>query len=99
MVHLIEELWDISLKTSNFKIDNKGLLDKIKHFGHNSKMKHIDIKAKKIRELFKENRITVNLVKSSKMIADCLTKACNNVSLQLLVDLFSILLHPYNGGC
>ncbi|KNZ62093.1 hypothetical protein VP01_1314g6 [Puccinia sorghi] len=44
--YVIEELYNKSLKPTQFLIDNKGLLDKINKFGSNSKTKHLDIKAK-----------------------------------------------------
>lgn len=45
---MISELWNSSISPTTFHIDNKGLLDKLKHFGLNSKTKHIDIKMKYI---------------------------------------------------
>ena len=54
---MIEELWKIKLSPSVFNIDNKGLLEKIKHFGSNSKTKHIDIKIKHLRDLYHKKEI------------------------------------------
>lgn len=86
---MIEELWGTKLEPTDFKIDNKGLLDKVKHFGHNSKTKHLDIKAKKLRELLGNKAISVTLVKSIDMVADCLTKACSRASLNNFLHSFA----------
>ncbi|KNZ54134.1 hypothetical protein VP01_3031g2 [Puccinia sorghi] len=54
---LIEELWKLDLPPTLFHIDNKGLLEKLKNFGSNSKTKHLDIKIKALREKFKKKEI------------------------------------------
>jgi hypothetical protein len=43
---LVEELWRKTLAPTLFSIENKGLLEKLKKFGSNSKTKHLDIKIK-----------------------------------------------------
>jgi hypothetical protein len=72
--------------TNLFNIDNKGLLEKLKNFGSNSKTKHLDIKIKNVREKYKNKEIEVNLIPSSKMLADSLTKAAPQASIQKLQD-------------
>ncbi|KAA1075695.1 hypothetical protein PGTUg99_035156 [Puccinia graminis f. sp. tritici] len=71
---LIEELWKKKLAPTLFSIDNKGLLEKLKNFGSNSKTKHLDIKIKSLREKFKQKDIDVQLISSDSMVADALTK-------------------------
>ncbi|KNZ57541.1 hypothetical protein VP01_2131g2 [Puccinia sorghi] len=86
LAFLIEELWKIKLPPTLFHIDNKGLLEKLKNFGSNSKTKHIDIKIKSLREKFKNDDIAVKLIPSSEMLADSLTKAAPLPSIKKLQD-------------
>jgi hypothetical protein len=81
---LIEELWRVKLSPTLFHIDNKGLLEKLKNFGSNSKTKHLDIKIKSLREKFNSKEIDIKLVPSHDMIADSLTKAAPHSSLKKL---------------
>lgn len=67
---LLEELYCTQLHSTIFNVDNKGLLDKINKFGSNSETKHLEIKAKWLRDLKENNDLTVKLVSSSYMIAD-----------------------------
>lgn len=83
---LIEELWKLDLPPTLFHIDNKGLLEKLKNFGSNSKTKHLDIKIKALREKFKKKEIDVKLIPSEHMLADSLTKAAPLSSLKKLQD-------------
>ncbi|KNZ47323.1 hypothetical protein VP01_6501g1 [Puccinia sorghi] len=78
---LVEELWNEKIEPASFHIDNKGLLEKIKKFGSNSKTKHLDIKMKWICEFKKKNEISVILIPCEDMIADTLTKPSNADSL------------------
>ncbi|KNZ49833.1 hypothetical protein VP01_4757g2 [Puccinia sorghi] len=71
---LIEELYNKELKLTEFQVDNKGLIDKINDFGSKSKTKHLEIKAKWLRDLKKNNEISVKLIPSEEMVADALTK-------------------------
>lgn len=82
--HLIEELWGIKLEPTVVSIDNRGLMEKVKNFGSNSKTKHLDIKIKWIRDLYKNKEIKINLIPTEDMVTDALTKACNPTSLKLL---------------
>jgi hypothetical protein len=95
--HLIEELWGIKLDPTVFSIDNKGLLEKLKNFGSNSKTKHLDITMKWLRDLFNNKDIRINLVATEQMVADGLTKACNSTSLRLLQEKF--FLHHLDSLC
>lgn len=70
--------------TTHF-IDNKGLNDKLKKFGSNSKTRHIDLRTKGIRQEIKALNIKVVLVKSEDMIADSLTKPAPISSLSKFV--------------
>jgi hypothetical protein len=81
---LIEELWKTSIPATLFHIDNKGLLEKLKNFGSNSKTKHIDIKIKSLRDKYKKKEIDVRLVPSGEMLADSLTKAAPHASVKQL---------------
>ncbi|KNZ49526.1 hypothetical protein VP01_495g1 [Puccinia sorghi] len=85
---LVEELWNEKIEPTSFHIDNKGLLEKIKNFGSNSKTKHLDIKMKWLRDLKKNNEISVILIPSEDMIADTLTKPSNTDSLNRLKERF-----------
>jgi hypothetical protein len=97
---LIEELWRIKLSPTLFHIDNKGLLEKLKNFGSNSKTKHLDIKIKSLREKFQSKDIDVKLIPSSDMIADSLTKAAPHSSLKKLQDkCLSVLSSTNKEGC
>ncbi|KNZ58454.1 hypothetical protein VP01_1928g7 [Puccinia sorghi] len=82
LTFLIKELWKIKLAPTLFHINNKGLLERLQNFGSNSKTKHLDIKAKNLREKFKNEEISVNLIPSSPMIADSLTKAAPHSSIK-----------------
>lgn len=100
LTSLIEELWNIKLDSTIFCVDNKGLMEKLKNFGSNSKTKHLDIKIKHLRELFKNNKIDVKLIKSEEMVADSLTKASTFSSLELLTKkCFSVLSSSNMEGC
>ena len=97
---LIGELWGCKLSPTLFYIENKGLLEKLKNFGSNSKTKHLDIKIKNLREKFKNNDIDVKLITSEEMIADALTKASNYPSLEKLNErCFSVFLSSNMEGC
>jgi hypothetical protein len=100
LVFLIEELWKKKLAPTLFHIDNKGLLEKLKHFGSNSKTKHLDIKIKILREKFKKNEIDVKLIPSGEMTADALTKAAPHSSVKKLQEkCFSALCSSIKEGC
>ena len=97
---LIEELWKTELKPTLFSIDNKGLLEKLKNFGSNSKTKHLDIKVKNLREKLKNKEIDVTLIPSGDMIADSLTKAAPHSSVKKLQDQCLLVLSSTNKqGC
>jgi hypothetical protein len=97
---LIEELWRIKLSPTLFHIDNKGLIEKLKNFGSNSKTKHLDIKIKSLREKFKSNEIDVKLIPSQDMIADSLTKAAPHSSLKKFQSkCLTVLLSTNKEGC
>jgi transposase InsO family protein len=97
---LIEELWRVKLSPTLFHIDNKGLLEKLKNFGSNSKTKHLDIKIKSLREKFKTNEIDVKLIPSQDMIADSLTKAAPHSSLKKFQSkCLSVLSSTNKEGC
>ncbi|KAH9456857.1 hypothetical protein Pst134EA_033050 [Puccinia striiformis f. sp. tritici] len=100
--YLIEELWNTKLKPTEFNIDNKGLLEKIKNFGSNSKTKHLDIKMKYLRDLYNKKEICVKLIPSEEMVADALTKASTSDSLNLLKEkcfYVEVLFSSNCGGC
>ncbi|KNZ61723.1 hypothetical protein VP01_1367g9 [Puccinia sorghi] len=100
--YLIEELYNDKLNPTKFNVDNKGLIDKINNFGSNSKTKHLDIKAKWLRNLKKNNEIAIKLVPSKNMIADALTKSSNSDSLERLKArcfLVSVVFSSNGGGC
>jgi hypothetical protein len=97
---LVEELWKKKLAPTLFNIDNKGLLEKLKNFGSNSKTKHLDIKIKSLREKFKKNDIEVKLIPSKEMLADSLTKAAPLSSVKKLQDqCLSALSSSNKEGC
>ena len=100
LMFLVEELWKNQLKPTLFHIDNKGLLEKLKNFGSNSKTKHLDIKIKSLRNKFKNNEIDVKLVSSEDMIADSLTKAAPHSSVEKLQSqCFAIQKPSSKEGC
>jgi hypothetical protein len=97
---LIKELWKKKLLPTLFSIDNKGLLEKLKNFGSNSKTKHLDIKIKNLRDKFKKKEINVQLITSEAMLADSLTKAAPLSSVKKLQDTCLSALSPSNKeGC
>ncbi|KNZ53367.1 hypothetical protein VP01_3263g3 [Puccinia sorghi] len=83
---LIRELWKKDLAPTLFHVNNKGLMEKLKNFGANSKTKHLDIKIKNLREKYNNNTIDVKLIPSEDMVADALTKAAPHASIQKLQD-------------
>ncbi|KNZ52225.1 hypothetical protein VP01_3643g1 [Puccinia sorghi] len=100
LTFLIEELWKTKLAPTLFHIENKGLLEKLKNFGSNSKTKHLDIKAKNLHEKFKNEEIAVELILSLKMVADSLTKAAPHSSIKKLLDqCLSVLSSTTKEGC
>ncbi|PLW47490.1 hypothetical protein PCASD_04448 [Puccinia coronata f. sp. avenae] len=56
-------------------IDNKGLDNKVKKFGSNPKTRHIDLKTKGIRQEVKHNNIRIQLIRTTEMVAEALTKS------------------------
>jgi hypothetical protein len=97
---LIEELWRKKLAPTLFSIDNKGLLEKLKNFGSNSKTKHLDIKLKNLRDKFKKKEIDVELITSEAMLADSLTKAAPLSSVKKLQDnCLTVLSSSNKEGC
>jgi hypothetical protein len=97
---LIEELWKIKLAPTLFSIDNKGLLEKLKNFGSNSKTKHLDIKIKSLCKKFNKKEINVRLITSEAMIAESLTKAAPLSSVKKLQDkCLSALSSSNKEGC
>jgi hypothetical protein len=70
LLFLIEELWRIKLSPTLFHIDNKGLLEKLKNFGSNSKTKHLDIKIKSLREKYTSKEIDIRLIPSPVSLCD-----------------------------
>jgi hypothetical protein len=97
---LIEELWKKKLAPTLFAIDNKGLLEKLKNFGSNSKTKHLDIKIKSLREKLKKKDIDVKLITSDAMLADSLTKAAPHSSVKKLqTHCLSALSSSNKEGC
>ncbi|KNZ51420.1 hypothetical protein VP01_3962g1 [Puccinia sorghi] len=96
---LVEELWNENLKPTQFHIDNQGLLKKLKNFGSNSKTKHIGIKMKKLRDMKKNEEITVTLIPSDEMIADALTKPSNFESLCRLQEKCFLVQAHYSSSC
>ena len=91
---LTEELWRTNLAPTLFLINNKGILEKLKQFGSNSKTKQLDIKMKSLRDKFKKKEINVKLLTSSAMIADSLTKAAPLASFQKLRGFCLLVLSP-----
>ncbi|KNZ49416.1 hypothetical protein VP01_5023g3 [Puccinia sorghi] len=75
---LIGELWCKDMKATVFHVDNKGLLEKLKNFGSNSKTKHLDNKIKALREKFKNKSIEVQLIPAEDMLADWLKMFLSN---------------------
>ncbi|KNZ50783.1 hypothetical protein VP01_423g2 [Puccinia sorghi] len=70
---------------TNHLIDNKGLNDKLKKFGSNSKTRHIDLRTKGIRQEIKQNKIKITLIKTHEMLADALTKPTSIEPLKNLI--------------
>ncbi|KNZ48610.1 hypothetical protein VP01_553g8 [Puccinia sorghi] len=83
---LVGELWGQKLPATVFNIDNRGLLEKLKNFGSNSKTKHLDIKIKALRDKFSKKQIEVQLIPSNEMLADALTKAAPHQSVKKLQE-------------
>ncbi|KNZ60370.1 hypothetical protein VP01_15640g1, partial [Puccinia sorghi] len=54
---LIEELYNENLNPSQFNVNNEGLIHKINNLGSTTKTKHLDIKAKCLCDLKKNNEI------------------------------------------
>ncbi|KNZ58903.1 hypothetical protein VP01_1836g4 [Puccinia sorghi] len=64
---LIEEIYNKNLNPTQFNVGNKGLINKINNFGSNSNTKHLDIKAKWLRNLKKNYIIFVKLIPSKQL--------------------------------
>lgn len=72
--------------TTEHLIDNKGLNDKVKHFGSNPKTRHINLKTKGMCQEFKCQNMRVTLIGTYEMVADALTKAATKASIHNLVE-------------
>ena len=100
LMFLIEELWKKKLAPTPFNINNKGLLEKLKHFGSNSKTRHLDIKIKSLREKFRKKDIDVKLISSENMKADALTKASPYASIKKIQEkCLTVLCSSTKEGC
>ncbi|KNZ56887.1 hypothetical protein VP01_2294g4 [Puccinia sorghi] len=100
LTFLLEELWKQKLDPTVFHVDNRGIMEKLKHFGLNSKTKHLDIKIKNLRDKFMKKEIDVKLVPSGVMIADSLSKAAPHSSVKKLQDRCLLVISPSNKeGC
>ncbi|KNZ46115.1 hypothetical protein VP01_753g2 [Puccinia sorghi] len=75
----------IELYCTNHLIDNKGLNDKLKKFGTNSKPRHINLRTKGLRQEIKNKNIKITLIKTQGMTADALTKPTSIEPLRNLV--------------
>ncbi|CAH7684653.1 hypothetical protein PPACK8108_LOCUS19011 [Phakopsora pachyrhizi] len=74
---LLLEIWKVSTISILCYIDNSGLHDKLLYGNNHVKTKHIDAKAKWIKEKIEQREVELVLVCSMDMKADCLTKACD----------------------
>lgn len=86
---LVSELWKTKITPSCHFIDNKGLDDKLKKFGCNSKTRHINIKTKALQEELKLGNLEIELIQAHNMKADGLTKAlplCSLITLLCLIN-------------
>ncbi|KNZ44936.1 hypothetical protein VP01_8674g1, partial [Puccinia sorghi] len=100
LMFLLEEIWKKKLDPTVFHVDNCGLMEKLKHFGLNSKMKHLVIKIKSLQGKFMKKEIDVKLVPSGFMIADSLSKAAPHSSVKKLQDRCLLVISPSNKeGC
>ncbi|KNZ46977.1 hypothetical protein VP01_6780g1, partial [Puccinia sorghi] len=100
LTFLIEELWKLKLEPTLFHVDNRGLLEKLRNFGSNSKTKHLDIKIKNLRDKFSKNEIDVKLISSGDMIADSLSKAAPHSSVRKFQDrCLLVILSSNMEGC
>lgn len=86
---LVSEMWEIPTQPSIHHINNKGLDDKLKKFGCNSKTRHIDIKTKAIQEELLAHNLEIKLIPSNQMIADGLTKALPRGPLSKLLQIIN----------
>lgn len=64
----------ISVKDILVLEDNQSCIKSISNQGTNSRLKHIDIKIKQLRQTIKDNGIQISYVPSSEQIADIMTK-------------------------
>jgi len=67
----------INIKCININIDNKAAIYNSKNETINPKSRHIDLRFHKIRELVKENKISLRYIKSQYNLADGFTKYLN----------------------
>lgn len=82
-------MWAKSTQPSIHHIDNKGLDNKLKKFGCNSKTHQIDIKTKAIREELQANNLEIKLIPSGNMIANQLMKALPQSQLSKLIHVIN----------
>lgn len=99
---LVDKLWKKKIEPSQHFIDNKGLNDKLRKFGCNSKTCHIDIKTKALCKELKLKNLSIDLILETDMKANGLTKALPPSYLlplqQLINPSFNSSILPVIGG-
>lgn len=91
---LMCEIFSSKLTAITIHTNNRGLMDKLENFGFNSRMQHLDLKTKGMREEVKSGNLRIQLIKLEAMPADALTKSASLTSLQLLHSSFASLDKP-----
>lgn len=100
VTYLVEELCKEKLNPPELNVENQGLVENIKNFGSNSKIKHLEIEMKWLRELKDENWANIKLIPSENMVDDALTKPRNAEYLKQLQEwCFLFLFTPTWRGC
>ena len=71
----------------NVKADNQGAIHIADHSTNHNRTKHIDIQHYFIREHVRQNKISVNYIKSADQLADILTKVMKTPNFRRLCQL------------
>lgn len=71
--------------------DNKGAIQVALNNNYSNRTKHVDIKAKFIRQKIDEEEVTLEYIPTNEMLADVFTKAVSSQKLQYLRNKFGLL--------
>jgi len=72
----------MDIKTIEIRADNRACVELVKNLRNDSRVKHMDIKAKFIHDMIKLDKITLKQISTHGMIADIFTKPLGKIKFE-----------------